>query len=135
MKKVSSFFLLFTKLFPQCYKLPCYLEWIRLSDVDEDPIFVPTDVYYNSKQWYRVGIRFKGNSSLQTSWEQGILKLSFKMDFDEFEDDYPQIDNQRFYGFKKFSLKNNFDDQALLREKVAADMFKNAGVAVSNTAF
>jgi spore coat protein H len=32
-------------------------------------------------------------------------------------------------------LKNNFDDQALLREKVAADMFKNAGVAVSNTAF
>lgn len=106
-----------------------------LSDVDENPIFVPTDVYYNGKQWYRVGIRFKGNSSLQTSWEQGILKLSFKMDFDEFEDDYPQIDNQRFYGFKKFSLKNNFDDQALLREKVAADVFKNAGIAVSNTAF
>jgi len=106
-----------------------------LSDIDEDPIFVPTDVYYNGTQWYRVGIRFKGNSSLQTSWEQGILKLSFKMDFDEFEDDYPQIDNQRFYGFKKFSLKNNFDDQSLLREKVAADVFKSSGIAVSNTAF
>lgn len=106
-----------------------------LSDIDENPIFVPTDVYYNGRQWYRVGIRFKGNSSLQTSWQQGILKLSFKMDFDEFEDDYPQIDNQRFYGFKKFSLKNNYDDKAFLREKVAADVFKNSGLAISNTAF
>ena len=106
-----------------------------LLDPDEDPIFVPADVYYNGKQWYRVGIRFKGNSTLQGSWEQGILKLSFKMDFDEFEDDYPQIDNQRFYGFKKFSLKNNFDDPSQLREKVAADVFAKAGLAVSHTAF
>lgn len=106
----------------------------QLDDA-EDPIFVPAEVYYNGTQWYRVGIRFKGNSSLQSSWEQGILKLSFKMDFDEYEDDYPQIKNQRFYGFKKFSLKNNYDDKSLLREKVAADVFKNAGLAVSHTAF
>ncbi|XQW83876.1 CotH kinase family protein [Thalassotalea piscium] len=105
------------------------------SDLDENPIFVPSDVYYNDKQWYRVGIRFKGNSSLQSSWEQGILKLSFKLDFDEFEDEYPQIKNQRFYGFKKFSLKNNYDDNSQLREKVASDVFKRAGLAVSNTAF
>lgn len=106
-----------------------------LIDTDEDPIFVPADVYYNGTQWYRVGIRFKGNSSLQGSWQQGILKLSFKLDFDEFEDDYPQIDNQRFYGFKKFSLKNNYDDPSQLREKVAADVFAKAGLAVSHTAF
>ena len=106
-----------------------------LIDTDEDPIFVPAEVYYNGKQWYRVGLRFKGNSSLQTSWEAGILKLSFKMDFDEYEDDYPQIKNQRFYGFKKFSLKNNYDDDALMREKIAADVYKQAGMAVSHTAF
>ncbi|MCL1114598.1 CotH kinase family protein [Shewanella basaltis] len=106
------------------------------SLVDEDdPIFVPAEVFYNGTQWYRVGIRFKGNSSLQTSWQQGILKLALKLDFDEFEDDYPQIKNQRFYGFKKFSLKNNFDDESMLREKVAADVFKDAGLAVSNTGF
>ena len=40
-----------------------------------------------------------------------------------------------FYGFKKFSLKNNYDDNSFLREKVAADVFANAGVAVSHTAF
>ncbi len=106
-----------------------------LTETDEDPIFVPGDVFYNGKQWYKVGLRFKGNSSLQSSWRSGILKLAFKMDFDEYEDDYPQIDNQRFYGFKKFSLKNNFDDRSFLREKVAADVFADAGLVVSNTAF
>ncbi len=106
-----------------------------LTDTDEDPIFVPAEVFYEGIEWYRVGVRFKGNSSLQTSWQNGILKLAFKLDFDEFEDDYPQIDNQRFYGFKKLHLKNNFDDKSMMREKVAGDVFRNAGLAGSHTAF
>ncbi len=101
----------------------------------DNPIFVPAEIFYNGKQWYKVGVRFKGNSSLQTSWKSGILKLSLKLDFDEFEDDYPQIDNQRFYGFKKLSLKNNYDDRSFLREKVTTQVFANAGLAVSHTAF
>lgn len=106
-----------------------------LVSSDEDPIFVPSEVYYNGLQWYKVGVRFKGNSSLQSSWSNGILKLSLKLDFDEYEDTYPEIDNQRFYGFKKLSLKNNYNDHSLLREKVAADIFRNADLAVSHTAF
>jgi len=105
------------------------------SEDDEDPVFVPAEVFYDNIEWYRVGVRFKGNSSLASSWSSGILKLSFKLDFDEFEDDYPQIDNQRFYGFKKLSLKNNYDDKSMLREKVAGDVFRNAGLVASHTAF
>jgi len=108
---------------------------VGLTETDENPIFVPADVFYNGIQWYKVGVRFKGNSSLQSSWKNGILKLSLKLDFDEFEDDYPQIDNQRFYGFKKLSLKNNYNDPSLLREKVAGDIFRNAGLSGSHTAF
>ena len=106
-----------------------------LDDTDVDPIFVPAEVFYNGIEWYRVGVRFKGNSSLRSSWQNGILKLAFKLDFDEFEDDYPQIDNQRFYGFKKLSLKNNYEDKSMLREKVAGDVFRNAGLVASHTAF
>jgi len=106
-----------------------------LIESDENPIFVPAEVFYEGKEWYRVGLRFKGNSSLQSSWKSGILKLSFKLDFDEFEDEYPQIDNQRFYGFKKLSLKNNYLDKSLVREKVASDIFSAAGVPSSHTAF
>ena len=102
---------------------------------DDNPIFVPAEVFYSGKQWYRVGARFKGNSSLSSSWRSGISKLSFKLDFDEFEDDYPQIKNQRFYGFKKLSLKNNFDDPSMLREKVAGDVFREAGLVGPHTAF
>lgn len=101
----------------------------------EDPVFVPGSVFYNGIEWYKVGLRFKGNSSLKSTWSSGNLKLSFKLDFDEFEDDYPQIDNQRFFGFKKLSLKNNFDDQSMLREKVAGDVFRNSGLVASHTAF
>jgi len=105
------------------------------SDDDDDPVFVPADVFYEGIEWYKVGIRFKGNSSLASAWGNGILKLSFKLDFDEFEDDYPQIDNQRFYGFKKLSLKNNYEDKSMMREKVAGDVFRNAGLAAPHTAF
>jgi len=103
-----------------------------LVETDEDPIFVPGEVLFEDKEWYRVGLRFKGNSSLQSSWSAGILKLSFKLDFDEFEDEYPQIDNQRFYGFKKLSLKNNYNDKSMLREKIATDVFREAGLASSH---
>ena len=102
---------------------------------DENPIWVPSEVFYNGTQWYRVGARFKGNSSLANSWKSGIGKLSFKLDFDEFEDDFPQIKNQRFYGFKKLSLKNNYQDNSLVREKVAGDIFRNAGLVGAHTAF
>ena len=105
-----------------------------LAETD-NPVFIPADIFYNGIQWYKVGVRFKGNSSLQSSWQSGILKLSLKLDFDEFEDDYPQINNQRFYGFKKLSLKNNYEDQSFLREKVTAEIFRDAGLAVSHTAF
>lgn len=105
------------------------------TNAEENPSFVPADVFYKGRQWYQVGIRFKGNSSLKNSWLSGILKLPFKLDFDEFEDDYPAIKNQRFYGFKKLSLKNNYFDKSLLREKVVSDIFLNYGLPASHTAF
>lgn len=105
------------------------------SDDDPDPVFVPASVFYEGIEWYRVGVRFKGNSSLAGTWADGNYKLSFKLDFDEFEDDYPQIDNQRFYGLKKLSLKNNYNDESFLREKVCTDIFRDAGVASSHAGF
>ncbi len=101
----------------------------------ENPIWVPASVFYNGIQWYKVGVRFKGNSSLRTSWSRGIMKLPLKLDFDEFEDSYPQIDDQRFHGFKKLSLSNGYDDNSLIREKVSADIFRAAGLRAAHTAF
>ena len=102
---------------------------------DYTPIFVPGSIFFNDTEWYHVGIRFKGNSSLRSSYQMGIEKLSFKLDFDEFEDAYPEITNQRFYGFKQLNLKNNYDDASLVREKVGADLFREFGLASPKAAF
>lgn len=101
----------------------------------DNPEFVPCSFTFNDTEWYHVGIRYKGNSSLQSAYQSGNKKLSFKLDFDEFEDDYPAIKNQRFYGFKQLNLNNNYDDASLMREKVGADLFRQFGLASAQTAF
>ena len=99
------------------------------------PIFSEASVFYNGTEWYNVGVRFKGNSSLRSSWQMGCMKLAFRFDFDEFEDEYPEIKDQRFYGFQKISFSNNYDDQSFLHEKVAADIFRDAGLKAPRTAY
>ena len=74
----------------------------------ENPMWVAATITFEGKTWTHVGVRYKGNSSLKSSWSQGTLKLPFKLDFDEFEDDFSEIDDQRFYGFKQLSLANGF---------------------------
>ena len=105
------------------------------TDSDDNPIYVPCALYFNDIQWYQVGVRFKGNSSLKTSWGNGIWKLPLRLNIDRFEDDYPDLKNQRFYGFKELSLSSNYDDQSFLREKVVPEIFRDFGVAAPRTAF
>lgn len=105
------------------------------ANVTTDPMWVPCSFKFNGTEWYHVGIRYKGNSSLQSTYRSGLKKFSFKLDFDEFEDDYPNIKNQRFYGFKQLNLKNNYLDASMMREKVGADLFRQFGLASSETAF
>jgi spore coat protein H len=100
-----------------------------------EPIWVPCDFFYGNKQWYKTGIRVKGNSSLRSTIMSGIKKYSFKLDFDQYEDIYPEILNQRFYGFKQLNLNNNFEDMSLMHEKVAGDMFREFGVPSARSAY
>ncbi len=101
---------------------------------DFDPIWVPCTVSYDDTDWYQVGVRFKGNSSLQSAYQSGNEKLSLKLDFDEYEDDYPALKNQRFYGFKQLNLNNNYNDESFLRETMASRLFRKFDMAVAHTA-
>ncbi len=107
-----------------------------MSDyVDYTPIFVPCNVTFEGKEWYNVGVRYKGNSSLEGGYSSGVYKLSLKLDFDEYEDYYPALKNQRFYGFKQLNLNNGYLDNSLMREKVASDLFREFGIEAAHTAF
>lgn len=105
------------------------------TEGDYEPIWIESSITFNDITWDHVGIRAKGNSSLKSVVGSGDNKLSFKLDFDEFEDVYPEIDNQRFYGFKQLNLNSNYNDESLMREKVSADLFSEFGVPAANTSF
>jgi hypothetical protein len=100
-----------------------------------DPIYVPCTLSFEGRSWWYVGIRFKGYSSLRRTWQSGSYKLPLRIDTDEFEDEHPEVKNQRFHGFKELSLSNNSFDPSLLREKVVPDLFRQAGVPAPRTAF
>ena len=100
-----------------------------------NPDWFPVEIRFAGQVWPEVGFRFKGNSSLSFGWGTGRLDLPVKLDFDEFEDDHPELTNQRFHGFRQLTFANNFQDASLLREKLSADIFRAAGVPAAETAF
>ncbi|MFK8001049.1 MAG: CotH kinase family protein [Polyangiales bacterium] len=104
------------------------------ATLDETPVWTEATLTFDGAAWNHVGIRYKGNSSLQSA-ARGGGKYPFKLDFDEWEDTYPAVDNQRFFGFKQLNLSSNFNDSSFMREKVASDLFLAFGVPAARTAF
>lgn len=104
-------------------------------DFGEDPSFVPVTVGYEDRTWPYVGMRYKGNSSLGDSWENGISKLPFRLDFDEFEDEYEETLNQRFWGFKKLTFSSGHADPSYLRETLAVEIFRGNGLPAAQATF
>jgi hypothetical protein len=104
-------------------------------ELTAEPDYQHVLLRFNNKQWKNVGFRLKGNSSLRSIWSQGNYKLPFRLNFDKFEDQFPQIKNQHFYGFEELSFSPGFKDPSLLHEKLAADVFRMGGIAAPHTAF
>jgi len=102
---------------------------------DTDPVYVPADITFEGADWPDVGIRFKGFNSLQGAWNEGSYKISLKLNFDKYEDEYPEIKNQRFYGFDELNLQGNYNDDSLMRDMVVPSIFRESGVAAPFTAF
>ncbi len=101
----------------------------------ENPDYVAATIEFAGDVWTNVGVRFKGNSTLTRGWNSGSVELPFKLDFDEFEDDYPEIDNQRFYGFKQLSLSSPSTDDSYVRAALAYDVMQDAGLIAPETAW
>lgn len=103
--------------------------------IPRTPVYVPSTVKFGGKTWWNVGVRYKGNSTLSGGWRSGIGKLPFRLNFDKFEDEHPEIEGQHFYGFSKLSLSSNQGDTSYIRDHVASDTFLAAGVPTARTGF
>src|SRR5688572_6429300 len=88
-----------------------------------DPSYFPVTVTHDGHAWTQVGMRYKGSFSLMMGSLLSLMmgtpdgKLSFRLNFDRFEDAHPEIANQRFYGFKELTFSSNFDDASRMRSE------------------
>lgn len=101
----------------------------------ENPMWVAATITFDGKTWNKVGVRFKGNSSLMTAWRSGTDRIPFKLDFNQFADQYPEIKNQRFYGFRQMSLSTNMGDDSQMRDALAYDLLQASGLPAAETGF
>jgi hypothetical protein len=100
-----------------------------------DPIYVPVTVAFEGGVWTGVGMRYKGNSSLMSAGFDGNSKVPFRLDFDRYEDERPEIRDQRIHGFSKLTFSSNMRDLSQLREVMANEIFRDRGVPAPRAAF
>lgn len=91
-------------------------------------VWVPADIETDGRIWRNVGVRLKGNWSLQQAWTSKNYALPFRFNTDKYEDSLPTTKDQRFYGFQKISLFNSTQDPTSIRGPIASAVFRQAGV-------
>ena len=97
--------------------------------------WIECTIHFDGDTWEHTGLRIKGNSSFMAAQHSTSKKYSFKLDFDQFEEEYPSSKNQRFWGFKQLNLNNNSKDPSLMHEKVASDLMSEFNIPSAHTAF
>lgn len=105
------------------------------TTLSTDPSYVPVTVAFDGKTWPSVGFRYKGNSSLWGPYAEGRSKLPFRLEFDQFEDEAPELEDQRFWGFKELKFSSAYTDDSLIRDRLAATTFREAGVPAARGGF
>lgn len=87
--------------------------------------YVRGELRAGGRTWKDVGVRIKGNRSIQ-SWDG---KPAFKLHFGKFDED------GRFFGLEKLALNNMVEDPTMLRETLAYELHRRAGVPAPRTAY
>ncbi|MBI1831539.1 MAG: CotH kinase family protein [Planctomycetes bacterium] len=85
------------------------------------------DLHADGKIYKAVGVRYKGNGSYVST--DKMLKRNLKIEVDHYDED------QRFHGVKTITLNAGAVDASRLREALAYNVFRAAGVAAPRTAF
>lgn len=89
--------------------------------------YVHGDVVVDGDTFKDAGVRFKGNSSYGAS--QRSLKHPLKFDFDQY------VKNGKLRGMTTLNFSNNAMDPPQMREALAYEIFRQAGIPCSRTAF
>jgi len=103
--------------------------WEAILAAPQDEVYQPADMVFDGVVVRQVGVRAKGNSSLQSVRRMGSERYSLKVDTNRF------VDGQEFLGETKLNFNNGFKDPTLLREHLAYGLLRQAGFPVPRVAF
>lgn len=101
-------------------------DWNSLLDSASDKEYISVDMEVNGTLFSDVGIRTKGNSSLNmVASNSDSDRYSFKVKFDKYEDD------QTCFGLDKLVLNNIVSDNTYLKDYLSFDLMNEIGVPSS----
>jgi len=83
--------------------------------------YVKSQIVIDGQSFAAAGLRFKGNSSYRFAARS--MKRPMKIDTNRF------TKGQKLYGRTKLNLSNAFLDSAFMKEKLAYELYKSAGLA------
>lgn len=99
-------------------------DWDRMMENPGAKLMVPANATIFGEQVNQIGISPKGNSTIGFS-----SKPPFKLDLNAY------LPEQEYSNLKMLLFHNNFGDPSLLREKMAYDMMRFAGVNAGFTTY
>ena len=97
-------------------------DWQTMLDNAQAEEFIMADVVVNGTKFSNVGIRPKGNSSLQKVTQYDSDRYSFRLKFNEY------IKDQTCFGLESFVVNNAISDNSYMREYISYDIMNTAGV-------
>jgi spore coat protein H len=89
--------------------------------------FVKATITLDGETLHDVGLRMKGNSSYSSA--EKTLHVPFKIDFNRF------VPGAHFHGLNSLNLHNNAFDKSQMREHLAYQIFREAGLPASRTSY
>lgn len=97
-------------------------QWQSMLDNAKDEAYIKVDVIVNGTRFKDVGIRPKGNSSLNQVAQSDSDRYSFRLKFDAY------VENQTCFGLESFVVNNMLGDNSYKKEYLSYDLMKAAGV-------
>ncbi|WP_076924974.1 CotH kinase family protein [Pseudoalteromonas sp. EB27] len=103
--------------------------WQDILDNPLEEEYHETAITFNGVTLDSVAIRTKGGSSLSSVANSSSDRYSFKFDINEY------VSGQKFFGLKKFTLQNSFNDPSYMREVIAYELMDEMGVPTPEHAY
>jgi hypothetical protein len=97
-------------------------DWQGILENPRAKEYVHADVFIDGDAIFNVGLRVKGNNSLNQIHKYGSKRFSLKIEFDHYEK------GQTYFGLDKLSLNTSFQDNAFLKDTMTYEMMREMKV-------